>query len=122
MAILPALLDGLEANARILQEMVENGKLASPKLIKETASALKTVYAISEAASGADVAKRRAAANRLPGGSSGERLGLPDLGAFFLADSVEIEVESPLIASEENPPINDSGNENPVDPAETPEK
>lgn len=122
LGVLPKLVDGIEANARIIASMAENGGKADPELIGQTVSALKAVYSLAEAASGADVAKKRASQKPVSAGKGDGKLALPDLGAFFLADSVEVEDESPLIASPENPSINETGNENPVDPAETPEK
>ena len=120
--VLPKLIDAIESNARIIAETAENGGPVDPGLIAGTASALKTVYSLAEQASGADVAKKRASQKPVSGAKGDGKLALPDLGAFFLADSVELEDESPLIASVENGSINDSGNENPVDPAAMPEK
>lgn len=119
---LPKLMDAIQANSRIIEDMAKTGKPVDPQLIAGTASALKTVYSLAEAASGADVAKRRASQKPTSGDARDGKLALPDLGAFFLADSVELETVGGVIASEENPPINDSGNENPVDPAAMPEK
>ena len=119
---LPKLVDAIEANARKIAEMTENDGVVDPGLIAGTASALKTVYSLAEQASGADVAKKRASQKPVSGAKGDGKLALPDLGAFFLADSVEVETVGDVIASPENPSINDSGNENPVDPAAIPEK
>ena len=120
--VLPKLIDAIESNARIIAETAENGGPVDPGLIAGTASALKTVYSLAEQASGADVAKRRASQKPVSGAKGDGSMALPDLGAFFLADSVELEDDSPVIKAAENPSINDSGNENPVDPAAMPEK
>lgn len=119
---LPKLVDAIESNARKIAEMTENDGIVDPGLIAGTASALKTVYSLAEAASGADVAKRRASQKPVAGGKGDGKLALPDLGAFFLAESVEVETLGDVIASEENPPINESGNESGFDGAAMPEK
>lgn len=119
---LPKLVDAIESNARKIAEMTENDGFVDPDLVGKTASALKTVYSLAEAASGADVAKKRASQKPTSGDARDGKLALPDLGAFFLADSVEIEDDSPVIEAVENPPCNDSGNENRSEPAGMPEK
>lgn len=106
---------------KLRQSSEEFGKV-DLKAVGAVASSLKTVYSLAEAASGADVAKKRASQKPVSGAKGDGSMALPDLGAFFLAESVEVETVGGVIASPENPPINDSGNENPVDPAAMPEK
>ena len=92
------------------------------KAVGAVASSLKTVYSLAESASGADVAKRRASQKPASGGKGDGKLALPDLGAFFLAESVEVETLGDVIASGENGSINESGNESGSASAEMPEK
>lgn len=98
------------------------GESPDPDELGKLASGLKTVYSIAEAASGADVAKRRASQKPVAGGEGDGSMALPDLGAFFLADSVELDTVGDVIASEENGPCNESGNEIYSGSAEMPEK
>lgn len=112
----------LQTRANELTLLAETGGCVDVDEVAKLASALKTVYSLAEAASGADVAKRRASQKPTSGAKGDGKLALPDLGAFFLADSVELEDESPLIASSENPPINESGNESGSASAAMPEK
>lgn len=120
--VLPKLLDAIEANTRKIAETAESGGVVDPGLIAGTASALKTVYSLAEQASGADVAKRRASQKPTSGATGDGKLALPDLGAFFLAESVELETLGDVIASEENGPCNETGNESGFDGAAMPEK
>lgn len=119
--VLPKLIDAIESNARIIAETAENGGPVDPGLIAGTASALKTVYSLAEAASGADVAKRRA--SQKPGdGKGGDKLGLPDFSSLFhLGGEVDSNPGAPAIEAEavtilENP------NENPLGPSASEEK
>ena len=120
--VLPKLIDAIESNARIIAETAENGGPVDPGLIAGTASALKTVYSLAESASGADVAKRRASQKPVSGGKGDGSMALPDLGAFFLAESVEVETVGDVLSSSEIPPINESGNESGSASAAMPKK
>lgn len=105
--ILPDLIDGIETNARTIKEMAKNGQLVNPDLIGKTASALKTVYSLAEAASGADIAKRRALQPGSDGAGGAPRL--PDLSGLFAAAAPAVgEVVEPA----ETVSNNDPGNEN----------
>lgn len=98
------------------------GESPDPEELGKLASGLKTVYSLAESASGADVAKRRASQKPASTDARDGKLALPDLGAFFLADSVELETLGDVIASPENSPCNESGNESGSASAGMPEK
>ena len=111
---LPKLIDGIEANARTIATMAENGGKADPELIGQTVNALKAVYSLAEAASGADIAKRKALQ---PGSSDGSAVPrLPDLSNLFAAASPAV---GEVIEAAETVSNNDSGNENRDDSAES---
>lgn len=98
------------------------GDSPDPDELGKLASGLKTVYSLAESASGADVAKRRASQKPVSGGKGDGSMALPDLGAFFLAESVEVETLGDVLSSEGNGSINESGNESGSASAEMPEK
>jgi hypothetical protein len=111
---LPLLVDGIEANARAIATMAESGGKADPELIGQTVNALKSVYSLAEAASGADVAKRRAVQPGSVASNSAPRL--PDLSALF---SAALPAAGVVVEPAETVVINDSGNENRDDSDET---
>lgn len=115
MRALPKLLDCLEINTAVLEDMAKNGALADPDLIGKTVTSLKAVYSLAEAASGADIAKKRAVQKS---DDSNGRLALPDMGALFdsarpvdssaasnlATEVITVESESILEISNENLP------------------
>ena len=115
---LPLLVDAIEANARLFAQMAENGEPVNVKALSGTASALKAVYSLAESASGADVAKKRAAQKPASARNPDALPALPDLGALFtLVESVEIEDESGEgvgAAVDSKGAGNETGNENPA--------
>lgn len=112
----------LQTRVNELTLIAESGGSVDVDEVAKLASALKTVYSLAESASGADVAKRRASQKPVSGAKGDGSMALPDLGAFFLAESVEVETVGDVIASEENPAINESGNESGSPSAAMPEK